>query len=48
MPITNSHLAWFKLKRTYPRHGQIYKQAYGQLNNATYADLVKLSAEFDE
>ena len=48
MPITNSHLAWFKLKCPYPPKSQTYKQAYARLNNASYADLEKLRAEFDE
>ena len=48
MPITQSHLAWFKLKCPYPTNNQAYKQAYAKLNNATYADLEKLRAEFDE
>ena len=48
MPITNSHLAWFKLKCPYPPNSQAYKQAYARLNNASFADLEKLRAEFDE
>ena len=48
MPITNSHLAWFRLKCPYPPNSHAYKQAYAGLNNATYADLEKLRAEFDE
>ena len=48
MSITQSYLAWFKLKCQYPPHSQAYKQAYAKLNNATYADLEKLRAEFDE
>ena len=48
MAITQSHLAWFKLKCPYPTNSQAYKQAYAKLNNATYADLEKLRAEFDE
>ena len=48
MPITNSHLAWFRLKCPYQRDSNLYKQAYARLNNATYADLEKLRAEFDE
>ena len=31
-----------------PTYSQVYKQAYAKLNNATYADLEKLGAEFDE
>ena len=48
MPNKRSHLAWFKLKCPYPTNSQAYKQAYARLNNATYADLEKLRAEFDE
>ena len=48
MSITNSHLAWFKLKCPYPPNSQAYKQAYARLNNAAYADLEKLRAAFDE
>jgi len=48
MPITQSHLAWFKPKCPNPTNSQSYKQAYAKLNNATYADLEKLRAEFDE
>ena len=48
MPITNSHLAWFKLKCPYQRDSNLYKQAYAKLNNATYADIEKLRAQFDE
>ena len=48
MPVTKAHLAWFKLKCPYPPTSQAYKQAYAKLNNATYADLEKLRAEFDE
>ena len=31
-----------------PTSQQAYKQAYAKLNNATYADLEKLRAQFDE
>ena len=41
-------MAWFKLKCPYPPNSQAYKQAYARLNNAAYADLEKLRAEFDE
>ena len=41
-------MAWFKLKCPYPPNSQTYKQAYARLNNASYADLEKLRAEFDE
>ena len=48
MSITNSHLAWFRLKCPYQRDSHLYKQAYAKLKNATYADIEKLRAEFDE
>ena len=48
MPITKAHLAWFKLKCPYPLNSHAYQQAYSRLNNASYADLEKLRAEFDE
>ena len=48
MSITKARLAWFKLKCPYPTNSQAYKQAYARLNNATYADLEKLRAVFDE
>ena len=48
MPITNSHLAWFRLKYLYQRNSNLYKQAYARLNNASYADLEKLRAKFNE
>ena len=41
-------MAWFKFKCSYPLNRHAYKQAYAKLNNATYADLEKLRAEFDE
>ena len=47
MSISNARLAWFRLKCPYPYKSLQYKQAYAQLNNATYADLEKLRAEFD-
>ena len=46
MSISNSHLAWFKLKC--PTHSHAYNQAHAKLNNASYADLEKLRAAFDE
>ena len=48
MSISNARLAWFRLKCPYPYKSPQYKQAYAQLKNATYADLEKLRAEFDE
>ena len=48
MPITKTHVTWFKLKCPYLTNSQAYKQAYAQLNNVTYTDLEKLRAEFDE
>ena len=48
MSLSNSHLAWFRLKCPYSPNCHAYKQAYARLNNASYADLEKLRAEFDE
>ena len=48
MSITKTHLACFKLKCPYSPNSQAYKQAYAKLNYASYADLEKLRAEFDE
>ena len=48
MSISNARLAWFKLKCPCHYKSPQYKRAYAQLNNATYADLEKLSVEFDE
>ena len=48
MSTIKAHLAWFKLKCPYPPNSHAYKQAYARLNNASYADLEKLRAEFDE
>ena len=46
MPITNAHLNWFKLKCPYPVNSKAYAKA--RLINASYPDLEKLRAEFDE
>lgn len=48
MSITKAHLAWSKLKCSYPPCRQAYKEAYAKLNNTTYADLERLRTEFDE
>ena len=48
MSTIKAHLAWFKLKCPYPPNSQTYKQAYAKLNNATYANLERLRAEFDD
>ena len=48
MPITNAHLNWFKLKCPYPVNSTAYATAEARLNNATYPDLERLRAEFDE
>ena len=48
MPITKTHVAWFKLKCPYPPNSHACKRDNAELNNASYADLEKLRAEFDE
>ena len=48
MPITNAHLNWFKLKCPYPVNSKAYASAKVKLINASYPDLEKLRAEFDE
>ena len=48
MPITNAHLNWFKLKCPYPVNSTAYAAAKARLNNASYSDLERLRAEFDE
>ena len=48
MPITNAHLNWFKLKSPYPVNSKAYSTAKAKLNNASYLDLERLRAEFDE
>ena len=48
MPITNAHLNWFKLKCPYPANSKAYASAKAGLNNASYPDLERLRAEFDE
>ena len=48
MPITNAHLNWFKLKSPYPVNSTAYAAAKARLNNASYSDLERLRAEFDE
>ena len=46
--ITRNHLDWFRLKCPYPVESKHYKTALKKLNGATYADLERLRAEFDE
>ena len=46
--ITRNHLDWFRLKYPYPVESKDYKTAYKKLNGATYADLERLRAEFEE
>jgi len=48
MSVSNARLARFRLKCPCHYKSPQYKRAYAQLNNATYADLEKLRAEFDE
>ena len=48
MSVARHHLAWFKLKCPYSRDSKDYKEAYARLQNATYSDLERLRAEFDE
>ena len=48
MPITNAHLNWFKLKCPYPVNSTAYAAAKARLKNASYSDLERLRAEFDE
>ena len=48
MPITNAQLNWFKLKCSYPANSKAYASAKARLNNASYPDLERLRAGFDE
>ena len=48
MPITNAHISWFKLKCPYPVNSTAYSAAKARLNNASFPDLERLRAEFDE
>ena len=47
MAITNAHLHWFKLKCPYPQGSKAFRMAMAKLDNATYADLERLRAEFE-
>ena len=47
MAITNAHLNWFKLKCPYPQGSKAFRMAKAKLENATYADLERLRAEFE-
>ena len=46
--ITNAHLNWFKLKCPYEIDSKEYRAAYARLHSATYPDIEKLRAEFDD
>ena len=46
--ITRNHLDWFRLKCPYPVESKDYKTALKKLNGATYADLERLRAEFED
>ena len=48
MTISNPHLSWFKLKCPYPANSKAYASAKAGLNNASYPDLERLRAGFDE
>ena len=48
MSVARHHLAWFKLKCPYSSDSKDYKGACARLSGATYADLERLRAEFDE
>ena len=48
MPITTAHFNGFKLKCPYPVNSTAYAAAKARLNNASYSDLERLRAEFDE
>jgi hypothetical protein len=47
MVITNAHLHWFKLKCPYLQGSKAFRMAKAKLDNATYADLERLRAEFE-
>jgi hypothetical protein len=46
--IAKHHLAWFRLKCRYPIDSKEYSAAYAKLHGATYSDIEKLHAEFEE
>ena len=46
--ITNAHLNWFNLKCPYKINSPKYREAYAKLHGATYSDIEKLRAKFDE
>ena len=48
MTISNPYLSWFKLKCPYPVNSKAYAAAKARLNNASYSNLERLHAEFDE
>lgn len=47
MAITNAHLHWCKLKCPYPQGSKAFRIAKAKLDNAIYADLERLRAEFE-
>ena len=46
--ITTAYLNWFNLKVPYQANTAQYQAAYAKLHNASYADLEKLRAEFED
>ena len=48
MTVASKHLAWFKLKCPYKINSPDYRAAYAKLHGATYSDIERLRAEFDE
>ena len=48
MKVARHHLAWFKLKCPYKIDSPDYRASYARLHGATYSDIEKLRAEFDE
>ena len=48
MTIAKHHLAYFKLKCPYKIDSPKYREAYAKLHGATYSDIERLRAEFDE
>ena len=48
MSIAKHQLAWFRLKCPYPIDSKEYSAAYAKLHGATYSDIEKLHAEFEE
>ena len=48
MTVAGHQLAWFKLKCQYKIDSPKYRAAYARLHGATYPDIDRLRAEFDE